>query len=306
MTSAIKTKNFNQISIGWNFLFMIVLIIAALIVVLPVVVITVVSFSSSTSIASRGYALIPSEWSLQGYRYLFRAGTQLWNSYIVSISYAVLGTASSMVVMSMYAYVIAQKNFVARRFFTWMLFFTMLFSGGLVPSYILNVRYLGIHNTFWIFILPGLANAWSIIILRTFLRTAVPDSLIESARIDGAGHFLIFVRIVLPLFKAGIATIALFGFVTRWNDWFLALLYNDRPTLIPLQTMLFRLQSDIDFIRNNAAIAGTPDGVAMLRTMPTDNLRMACTIMVIFPILFAYPFFQRYFVRGMLIGSIKE
>jgi putative aldouronate transport system permease protein len=175
-----------------------------------------------------------------------------------------------------------------------------------VPSYILNTRYLHIANTFWIFILPGLANAWSIIILRTFLKTSVPDSLVESARIDGAGHFRIFIFIVMPLFKAGLATIGLFGFVGRWNDWFTALLYNEKATLIPLQTMLYRLQSNVNFLRDNARIAGTPDGLALIRSLPQDNLRMACTVMVVVPILFAYPFFQQYFVHGMLVGSIKE
>jgi putative aldouronate transport system permease protein len=206
----------------------------------------------------------------------------------------------------MHAYVLAQKNFKLQRFLIWMLFFTMLFGGGLVPGYILNVRYLHINNTFWIFILPGLANAWSIIILRTFIKTTVPDSLIESAKIDGAGHFRIYVTIVIPLLKAGIATIALFGFIGRWNDWFTALLYNDKPSLTPLQTMLYRLQASVEFIKQNSAIASTPEGISYLRNLPSDNLRMAITVMVILPITFAYPFFQRYFIHGMLVGSIKE
>jgi len=307
MDAAVKRKHyFNQISFGWNVIFNIIMVAAVVLVVMPLALVIIVSFSSTQSITRVGYSFFPAEWSLQGYDYLFKLGTQLKDSYIVSIGYAVVGTAMSLVVMSLYAYVIAQHNFPARRFLTWMLFFTMLFGGGIVPNYILNVRYLKIANTFWIFLLPGLANAWSVIILRTFLKTAVPDSLIDSARIDGAGHFRIFGFIVLPLFKAGIATIGLFGFVQRWNDWFLALLYNDKPTLTPLQTMLYRLQNNINFLRDNAEIAATPDGLLLIKSLPTDNLRMACTVMVILPILLAYPFFQRYFVRGMLVGSIKE
>jgi len=305
-TTLKNTNNLNQISVGWNITFMTFLIILAAIVAMPMVLVITVSFSTPASISNRGYAFIPLEWTLQGYDYLFKLGTQLYNSYVVSIGYAVCGTALSLAFMSMHAYVLAQRNFRARRFLTWMLFFTMLFGGGLVPNYILNTRYLGIGNTFWIFLLPGLANAWSIIILRTFLKTAVPDSLIDSARIDGAGHFRIFISIVMPLFKAGIATISLFGFVGRWNDWFLAVLYNTDPRLVPLQTLLYRLQANIQFLRDNAAITSTPDGLALIKNLPTDNLRMACTVAVVFPILMAYPYFQRYFVRGMLVGSIKE
>jgi len=301
-----KGRHINQTSFGWNLFFTVVMGIVAIIVILPMVLVVTVSFSSTASISNRGYAFIPMEWTLQGYDYLWKLNTQLVNSYIVSIGYAVLGTALSLIFMGMYAYVLAQNGFPARRFFTWLIFITMLFSGGLVPSYILNTRYLRIANTFWIFLLPGLANAWSVIILRTFLKTSVPESLVESARIDGAGHFRIFGQIVLPLFKAGLATIGLFGFVARWNDWFLALLYNDKPTLTPLQTLLYRLQGTINFLRDNAAVASTPDGLEVIKNLPTDNLRMACTVVVVLPILFAYPFFQRYFVRGMLVGSIKE
>ena len=301
-----KNKHLTEISFAWNLLFMIIMIIAGFITLLPVLIIAMTSFSSSRSISEVGFSLLPIEWSLEGYYYLFRTGSQLGVSYLVSIGYAVLGTATSLVAMTLYAYVIAQKSFYARKFYTWAIFFTMLFSGGLVPSYILNTRYLHIGNTFWIFIFPALANAWSVIILRTFLKTAVPESLVESARIDGAGHFTIFVKIVAPLMKAGVATIGLMGFVGRWNDWFTAMLYNTNPRLIPLQTMLQRLLSNLDFLRSNSSLSGTPDGVAFLRTLPNHNLRMACTMAVIIPILFAYPFFQRYFVRGMLVGSIKE
>jgi putative aldouronate transport system permease protein len=207
--------------------------------------------------------------------------------------------------MTMYAYVISQRNFKHCRFLTWFLFFTMLFSGGLVPSYILNVRYLHINNTVWIFLLPSLVNAYYTIILRTFIRTTIPDTLFDAARIDGAGHFRIFISIVLPLFKTGIATVGLFSLVSRWNDWFIGMLYIENPKLVPLQTLLTKLQDSINYLKQNAAIAGTPDGIALLRTLPQESLRMACTVAVILPILFAYPFFQRYFVQGLTVGSIK-
>jgi putative aldouronate transport system permease protein len=188
----------------------------------------------------------------------------------------------------------------------WLAFFTMLFGGGLVPSYILNVRYLHINNPIWVFILPSLMSAYSVIILRTFLKTAIPEALVESAKIDGAGHLLIYWKIVLPLFKAGVATVGLFSVVGRWNDWFTGMLYSENPNLVPLQTMLVRLQDNIDFIRRNSRLAMTPDGIRLMRMLPGDSMRMACTLVVILPMLFAYPFFQRYFVTGLTIGGIKE
>ena len=300
-----EVNKLTLISKGWNAVFVIILFFMALLVVIPMLLIAVVSLSSEISIANNGYTFFPSVWSLDGYKYLFKTGDQLADSYLVTIFYAITGTLMSLATMTMFAYVIAQKKFKFSRLLTWLLFFTMLFSGGLVPSYILNVRYLHINDTIWIFLLPTLVNAYYTIILRTFIRTTIPDALFEAARIDGAGHFRIFVNIVLPLFKTGIATVGLFSLVTRWNDWFIGMLYVQNPKLIPLQTLLTKLQDTIDFLKQNAAIAGTPDGVALLRTLPDENLRMACTIVVILPILFAYPFFQRYFVQGLTVGSIK-
>lgn len=300
------TRNqFNSITRPWNAAFTLILGLVSLLMLIPLALVVIVSFSSEASIASRGFSFTPAAWSLDGYRYLMRMGDQVKNSYIITVLHTIAGTAMSISVMSMYAYVLAQKNFPARKFFTWILFFTMLFSGGLVPHYIVNVRYLRINNTFWIFLLPSLVSAYNVIILRTFILSSIPDSLFEVARIDGAGHFRIFVSIVLPLFKAGLATIGLFNVVTRWNDWFVAMLYNTSPKLIPLQTLLQRIQNNIDFLKANAAVAGTPDGIAMLRALPDQNLRMACTCIIVLPMLLTYPFFQRYFIQGLTLGSIK-
>ncbi|NLB41830.1 MAG: carbohydrate ABC transporter permease, partial [Clostridiales bacterium] len=273
--------------------------------IIPMVLIFIVSFSSEISIADRGYSFFPIEWTLDGYKYLFQTGDQLWASYRVTIFHSIVGTVMSLAFMTVYAYVIAQKRFKYTKFFTWILFFTMLFGGGLVPSYILNVRYLRINDTIWIFLLPGLVNAYYTIILRTFINSTIPDSLFEAARIDGAGHWRIFGQIVLPLFKAGIATVGLFNLVTRWNNWFTGMLYIRNPDLVPLQTLLTKLQNNIDFLKNNSELANTPDGMELLRNLPSENMRMASTIVVILPILFAYPFFQRYFVQGLTVGSVK-
>ena len=298
-------SKFNQISMGWNTFFMAVLLILSLLMLVPLALVIVVSFSSGDSIASQGYTFTPTEWTLQGYKYLFKMGDQVLASYKITIIHTALGTLMSLFVMSMYSYVIAQRNFVHRKFFTWFLFFTMLFSGGLVPHYIMNVRYLHIDDSLWIFLLPSLVSAYNVIILRTFITSTIPDTLFEAARIDGANHFRIYFSIVLPLFKAGIATIALFNVVGRWNDWFTGMLYIKNPDLVPIQTMLKNIQDDIEFLKQNAEIAGTPDGLQLLNSLPGQNLRMACTVIVIVPILAAYPFFQRYFVHGLTVGSVK-
>ena len=302
----VNKNRFNSLTPGWNATFSVILILISLLALIPMLLVVIVSFSSEASISYNGFSFWPSEWTLAGYGYLGKMGDQVLNSYIITIVHSVFGTFCCLAVMSLYAYVIAQRNFPARRFFTWFLFFTMLFSGGLVPSYMLNANVYHLRDSFWIFIIPSLVSAYHVIILRTFIISTIPETLFEAGKIDGAGHFRIFLKIVLPLFKAGIATIGLFQLVGRWNDWFTAYLYVDSSRLVPLQTLLQKIQNNIDFLKNNAEIAGTPEGLNMLRNLPTQNLRMACTVIVVLPILCAYPFFQRYFVSGLTIGSVKE
>ncbi|MCI8691338.1 MAG: carbohydrate ABC transporter permease [Lachnospiraceae bacterium] len=301
-----KKKQLNRINWKWNLVFNIVLGIFALLFLLPVFLIVIVSFSSTESINQVGYNFFPVEWSMEGYYYTFKMGSQLVYSYLVTIANSVIGTALGLLIMSMYAYVICQKRFWLERGLTWYLFFTMLFGGGLVPSYILNVRYYHLKDTFWILLISGLLNAYWVIILRTFIKTSIPEALFDSARIDGAGHFTIFFRIVCPLFKAGLGTIGLFSFVARWNDWFTGMLYIENNRLVPLQTLLTQLQNNVDYLKANSRIASTPGGLEMLKNLPGTNLRMACTVLAVAPLLFAYPFFQRYFVQGLVVGSIKE
>lgn len=300
-----KRNRFNSLPQGWNIAFSVVLGLISILMLAPMVLVIIVSFSSEASISRIGYSFMPAEWSLSGYAYLFKIGDQVGQSYIVTIFYTVAGTLMSLTVMTLYAYVISQRNFRGRKFFTWILFFTMLFGGGLVPSYILNTKYLNLYNTIWIFLLPSLVSAYNVIILRTFIQSTIPESLFEAARIDGAGHFRIYGNIVLPLFKAGIATIGLFNVVSRWNDWFTGMLYIQDARLVPLQTLLQKIQDQIEFLKTNAAVASTPDGLELLRNLPTNSLRMACTVIIVAPILMAYPFFQRYFVSGLTIGSVK-
>lgn len=301
-----KKRELNQISWKANLIFILILGIVGMLIVLPVLLIVIISFSSTASINDAGYTFFPAEWSLEGYYYTFKMGSQLVYSYLVTIASSAIGTVLGLLVMAMYAYVICQKRFWLERGLTWFLFFTMLFGGGLVPSYILNVRYYHLKDTFWMLLIAGILNAYWVIILRTFIRTSIPEALFDSARIDGAGHFTIFFKITCPLSKAGLGTIGLFSFVSRWNDWFTGMLYIDNNKLVPLQTLLTKLQNNVDYLKTNSDVASTPEGLAMLKSLPGTNLRMACTVLAVVPVLFAYPFFQRYFVQGLTVGSIKE
>ncbi len=300
-----KKAKFNQISRGWNIAISTILILISITVVLPLILVAIISISGGESIALNGYTFFPTEISLDAYKNLAKTGSQIRDSYLVTIFHSFAGTAMSLFVMSMFAYTLSQKKVPGRNFMTFLAFFTMLFSGGLVPTYMLNVRYLHLNDTIWIFLLPTLVNAFYLIILRTFMQTSIPESLTEAAIIDGAGYFRVYISIIMPLSKAGLATIGLFSLVGRWNDWFTGMLYIDNPKLIPLQTVLQRIQRNIDFIKNNSEIAATPQGLQLLDSMPSESTRMAITIIAAIPILFAYPFFQRYFIKGMTIGSVK-
>lgn len=303
-----KKNDYNRlqaISQGWNILFSVLILLLAITIVVPFLLVISISFTDALTIAKNGYRLIPERVTLQAYKSLYNAGSQLVDSYIITIFYTVVGTLYSLFITSMFSFCIAQKKFPARRTITFFAFFTMLFSGGLVPSYIINVQILHLRDTIWIFLLPGALSAWYAIILRTFIQSSVPDALFEAARIDGANDLLIFFRIAFPLMKAGVATIGLFTCVGFWNNWFTAMLYIDNPKLVPLQTLLQRIQNNIDFIKSNAQFAASVEGTEMLRNMPTESVRMAITVIVTLPILFVYPFFQRYFIQGLTIGSVK-
>lgn len=295
----------NKPSSGWNLAILVALISVSLLVILPLVLVVMVSFSSAESITRHGYTFFPSRYSLIAYKNLAKTGTQIKNSYIITIFYATAGTILSLAISSMFSFVLAQKKFPFRKALTFFAFFTMLFSGGLVPTYMLNVRYLHIDDTIWIFLLPTLVNAYYVIILRTFIQTTIPDTLLEAAIIDGTNDFIAYAKIVMPLSKAGLATIGLFNVVARWNNWFTGMLYIDNPRLVPLQTMLQRIQRDIQFIKENADSADSLTMYQLLKDLPTESTRMAITIIATIPILFAYPFFQKYFIKGLTIGSVK-
>lgn len=240
-----QDNRFNTIGRGWNALFTTILCIVSLTMIIPMALVVVVSFSSELSIANKGFSFFPEQWSLEGYRYLAKMGDQVLRSYGITIFYTVTGTLMSLTVMSLYAYVLAQRSFRHHKFMTWILFFTMLFGGGLVPSYILNVRYLHIYDTVWVFLLPSLVSAYNVIILRTFIQTTIPESLFEAARIDGANHMQQIWHITLPGLKAVIAIklIMSVGSILSSNTDMILLLYNTstQKTADVIGTYVYRL-----------------------------------------------------------------
>lgn len=298
-----KERDFHNLSTPMNVSFNLIAGIFSAICVFPFLFVIIISLTDEGSLAHNGYRLIPEKWSFEAYRYVFEMGDTLLRSYGVTIFITVVGTIISLVFMSLYAYGVSRKSFRYRNFFSFFAFFTMLFNGGMVPTYIIVTQLMGLKDSIWALILPLAVNAFYIMILRTFYSTSVPDAIIESGKIDGAGEFRIFLKLVLPLSLPGLATIGLFSTLGYWNDWFNALLYIDDPNLVPLQSMLMRIETSMQFIMQNASNSISMEA---LRSMPQDTARMAMVVLATLPIIFAYPFFQRYFISGLTIGAVKE
>ncbi|WP_066891571.1 carbohydrate ABC transporter permease [Clostridium nigeriense] len=296
---------FNSISKSTNVLLNILFATLAALCILPFLFVLIISLTSEQALQANGYKFWPDEWSLEAYRYIFESGSNILRSYGITIFVTVTGTLLGLTIMTTYAYALSRKNFAFRGFFTKLIFIPMLFSGGMVASYLVVTRFLGLKNNLLALILPICVSSFNIIILRTFFKTTVPDAIIESAKIDGASEFLLFVKIVLPISLPAIATIALFLTLGFWNDWFNAMLYIDKNNLIPLQYLLIKLETSIEFLVNNSAILGTT-AVQEAAKMPKETVKMAIVVISTLPIVCAYPFFQRYFVSGLTVGAVKE
>ncbi|MBK2402566.1 MULTISPECIES: carbohydrate ABC transporter permease [Erysipelothrix] len=274
----------------------------ALSCIFPFIFVIVVSFTTETALMVNGYSLFPKEVSLDGYKFLYDFKGQLLNSFGITVFITVVGTLINTTFTSTYAYAISRPNFKYRRFFTKFALLTMLFSAGMIPNYIVMTKLLGLKDTVWALILPMALSPFNIIVMRTFFKRTVPDAIIESARIDGASEFRIFIQIVLPLAVPGIATISLFAALAFWNDWFNALLYINSESLYPLQYLLMKIQSNLDYISQNVGLSGINSGIGL----PKESARMAMVVLSTLPIAVSYPFFQKYFVSGLTIGGVKE
>ncbi len=231
----------------------------------------------------------------------FRNPTQLINSYKVTAIVSFAGMAAHVFVMSIMAFALSRRNFVLRRAFTFMAFFTMLFGGGIVPTYLLITKYLHLKNTYWVYILPSIASAWNLIVLRTNFQQ-LPDALIESAKIDGASEYRICFSIVLPLSVPAMATIGFLYFVGKWNDWMTCVYYISKPALYSLQYLLQRILREAEFLKQ---LSAEQQALESATVIPTESFRFAMALLAAGPVLVVFPFFQKYFSKGMTIGAVK-
>lgn len=294
-------KELNALSPVPNVLLNIVLLLFSLACILPFVFTIIISFTDE-SVLLNGYSFWPSKWSLAGYEYVFKSGGMIFNAFWVSIQLVVIGTILGLAITSMYAYILFRKDYKFRKFFNWLSFITMIFSAGLVPTYVVFVQMFHLKNSLWALIFPLLCTPSNIIILKTFYTTSIPEALIESASIDGCSEFRTFAQIILPISLPGLATIALFYTLGYWNDWYNALLYIDEASMVPLQYLLMKIQNNINYLTTNLGDVGTAEA---LRNMPSESARMVLAVIIIVPIACAYPFFQKYFVSGLTVGSVK-
>ncbi|SKA05192.1 putative aldouronate transport system permease protein [Pilibacter termitis] len=298
----ITSSAFGQIKPSSNIILSIILGIFALLTIVPFILVIAVSLTETTSLKKYGFSFIPKEFSLSAYQTLIE-GNELLQSFGWSILITVIGTVLGLFLMSSFAYPLSRRSFRYGKFFNLFSVVPMLFSGGIIGSYLVMVNVLGLRNSIWALILPMCMSTFSIIILRTFYKLSVPESLIESAYIDGASEWKIYFRIILPLSLPGLTTVALFLTLGYWNDWFNAMMYIDDGKIVPLQYLLIRMQNNIEFMIANAMKMGNVQDISNL---PSDSLRMAVVVISTVPILVVYPFFQKYFIGGLTIGAVKE
>ena len=298
-----KPANATRISFASNFIFTGYFIFVTLACVLPLLLVIIASFTHDLTLRMEGYTFFPSRFSLTAYEFVFRRGEAIVSAFFNSIVITLVGTFFGTLIMALYAYPLSRANFRFRKGFTWYVLITMLFSGGLVPWYIMYTQVLGLLDTMAALIIPYTMSAWYVLIMRTFYKTALPEEIVESARIDGANEFRIFFAIALPLSTAGLATISLFTMLAYWNDWYLPLFFARSESLDTIQNYLRRVLENVQFL---ARMAGQMGSITVsVKDLPSETIRMAVAVVAVGPIVLAYPFFQRYFVKGLTIGAVK-
>jgi multiple sugar transport system permease protein/putative aldouronate transport system permease protein len=264
----------------------------------PFAIILGSSFETEANFAKYGFSIIPKDFTTQAYKVVL-GDSQIYRAYGVTIFTTVFGTILSLVMTVLMAYPLSLKKLKYRNVITFFTYFTMLFSGGLVPTYLLISKTLNLTNSIWVLILPVAFSAWNMFLLRNFF-AGIPKELSESAYIDGAGDFTVLWKIILPVSKPGLATIGLFYALSYWNQWFNAMLYIDNSKLFPLQYLLMKMLRNMDAMKEMARTVGMSVG-----EVPANSLRMATTVVVIGPIVLLYPYAQKYFTSGLTVGAIK-
>ncbi len=292
----VESKSFNNIATA-------ILGIIVAITLLPLILIVIASFSAESALIQNGYSYFPKALSLDAYYYMVKQGVTILRSYGVAIFVTVAGTVTGVILTTMLAYAISRKSFKYRNALAFFVFFTMLFNGGIVPSYIMWTRFFHIKNTMWALIIPNyLISAFNVILVKNYFNNSIPESLIESAKIDGAGELRIFVQIMFPLATPAIVTISLFSGLCYWNDWTNGLYYISNEKFYTIQMLLMKIMNNIQALRanTNSSLLGT--GAVEL---PGTSIRMAMAVVGILPILIIYPFAQKHIIRGIVVGAVK-
>ncbi len=296
-------SHINRISPLSNSLFNVLFIVLTAAAIFPLFFVLMISISDEQSLLRDGYRFIPQAFSTAAYQFLWNERAVIFSAFKMSVIVTVVGTALGVIVTTMLGYTLSRPYFKLKKLYTWLVFVPMIFNGGMVANYVVVVNLLQLNNTAWSMILPLAVSSFHVIICKTFFRSTIPDSIIESAKIDGATQLGIFSRIVMPISKPVVATIALFLTFTYWNDWFLPSLYISDKNLVTLQALLNNMMQAINYILNNPS-----GGLSMQQyrnSLPSESVRMAIAIVIVIPIACAYPFFQKYFISGLTIGAVK-
>ncbi|WP_144552537.1 carbohydrate ABC transporter permease [Bacillus sp. X1(2014)] len=279
------------------------LIILAAGSIIPFIILLSSSLTGETVILKDGYSFFPREFSFAAYEYLLNNSSSILRAYGITIFVTVFGTVVSLAITAFLAYALSRRDLPYRNVFAFIVFFTLLFNGGLVPTYLVYTQIFDLKNTIWALIVPGLLmNGFNVLLMRTFFITSIPEPVIESARMDGAGEFRTFFSIVLPLSLPILATIGLLQTIHYWNDWFNGLIYITDPQLFSIQNILNRMLADIQFLATSDLGSNASQAASEI---PSTGVRMAIAVVGVLPILIAYPFFQKYLVKGIALGSVK-
>lgn len=297
-------EKFNRVSQPVNIIFSAIFLLLSLLCVVPLIFVVIISFSGQASIDLNGYQFIPSVWSIDAYKYLWDINDVIIKAFGVSLTVTIVGTIIGLFLTTTMGYVLSRPQFRLKGFLTWVVFIPMIFSGGMVSTYNVYTTVLGINNSLWVLMLPMAVSSFNVIICKTFFKTTVPDSIVESAKIDGATQMRIFFSIVLPISLPVLATIGLFLSFGYWNDWWHSLMYIDNTNLFSLQAVLMAVEKNLDFMAQNASTLGV-SAAEYAASMPREAMRMAMAVVIIAPITCAYPFFQKYFISGLTIGAVK-
>lgn len=281
----------------------VVMIILTFFAVMPFILMIAASISDEKTVLAQGYRFIPQMFSLDAYKYIFAQWDQIGNAYGVTVVVTLIGTLASVTISTMFAFALFQKKVPGTKLIMVLLVITMLFNGGIVPTFYVYINILQVKNTLFGLILPNfLMNAFTIILILSYLRTNIPGELTEAAEIDGAGLFYQFFRIIIPLSRPILATVGLLAAIMYWNDWINGLYYISNAKLYTIQLLLNQMNQNIAWLASNAASLG---GTQNLANLPTATIRMAIAVVAILPILMAYPFFQKYFAKGIALGAVK-